>query len=69
LTILLCTVGIGKRWDDDFVNRVAHKIRLEPLSINLECTGGFTLYIYCTVRMNFDDLKRSRPSGSQLAQE
>jgi len=57
LTMLLCALGIGKHMDDDFVNRVAHKISLEPLSIYLECTSGFTPYIYCTMRMNLDNLK------------
>ena len=70
LTMRLHALKIGKGVDDDlFFNGLAHKIRLEPLSIYLECTGGFTPYIYCTMRMNLDGLKWSRPSGSQLVRK
>jgi len=64
LTMLLCALGIGKHMDDNPFNGVAHKISLEQPSINLECTGGFTPYIYCTIWMNLDNLKWSRPPGS-----
>jgi len=63
LTVHLCALGIGKHMDVDLFNRVAHKIRLKPLSIYLKCIGGFTSYVYCTMRMNLDDLKWSRPPG------
>ena len=63
LTMLLCALGIGKHMDDNFVNKVVHKLRLEPFSIYLKCIGGFTSYVYCTMRMNLDDLKWSRPPG------
>jgi len=64
LTMLLCKLGIGKHMGEDLFNGVAHKIRLEPLSICLECTSEFTPDIYCTMRMNLDDLNWSQPPGS-----
>lgn len=57
--MLLGMLGIGKRMDIDFVSRVAHKVRLELMSIYLECTSRFTLYIHCTKRMNLSTLKWS----------
>ena len=58
LTMLLYAVGIDKSMDDDFVNRVAQKIRLEPLSSTLNVPVD-SPYIHCAIRMNLDDLKRS----------
>jgi len=69
LTMLLYALGIDKHMEDDLFNWVTHKIRLEPLSIYRECTGGFTPYIGCTMRMNLDNSKWSRPPGSGLARK